>query len=131
MVCDFGPGHGKQVTLHAGPNHPTGTQKELSPGVPNPNYGRWWYSHDWWEGRRNVPVTVRAHEFGHLIGMYDEYPEGAAESSRRYANVPTSIMNAGRTVYERHFQEFADWFTNHAQPILGPLDLMPMLRRSP
>jgi hypothetical protein len=124
VVCDFGPGHGKQVTLHAGPNHPTGTQEELSPGVPNPNYGRWWYSHDWWEGLRSVPVTVRAHEFGHLIGMYDEYPLGAAETSRLYSNVPDSIMNAGRKVYERHVEEFAGWFRKHAEPILGPLKLL-------
>jgi hypothetical protein len=126
VVCDFGPGHGKPVTLHAGPNDPTGRRKEISPGVPNPNYGRWWYSHDWWEGRRNVPMTVRAHEFGHLIGMYDEYTEGAAEVSRRYANVPSSIMSVGRTVYLRHFEEFAAWFAKHAEPILGPLELMPI-----
>ncbi len=124
VVCEFGPGHGKKVTLHKGANHPTGNRKELSPGVPNPNYGRWWYDHDWWEGLRNVPVTVRAHEFGHLIGMYDEYPEGAAEASRRYANVPKSIMNAGRKVYPRHFEEFANWFRKHAEPILGPLELL-------
>jgi hypothetical protein len=58
--------------------------------------------------------------------MYDEYPEGAAEASRVYANVPASIMNAGRTVYERHFEEFAAWFKKYAEPILGPLDLMPI-----
>jgi hypothetical protein len=124
VVCEFGPGPGKRVTLHKGANHPTGREKELSPGVPNPNYGRWWYSHDWWEGLRNVPGTVRAHEFGHLIGMYDEYPEGAAEASRRYADVPKSIMNAGRKVYPRHFEEFAKWFRSHAEPILGPLELL-------
>jgi hypothetical protein len=56
--------------------------------------------------------------------MYDEYPLGAAETSRRYSNVPDSIMNAGRKVYERHVEEFAGWFRKHSESILGPLKLL-------
>jgi len=74
----------------------------------------WWYVNKWWEGLAGVPATVRAHEFGHQIGMYDEYPEGACESSRRFANVPNSIMGKRSKVYRRHMQEFHDWFDRKA-----------------
>lgn len=97
--CEFGPGHGQKVRLHRGPNDPK-------------NWGGtdWWYSNDWWEGTRGVPGAVRAHEFGHLIGMFDEYPKGACHSSRTHADVPPSLMNRGRKLFQRHFEDFEDWF---------------------
>jgi len=113
MKCKWGPGHGvNPVVLHAGGN---GTVW----GGP-----RWWYSNTWWEKRADVPATVRPHEFGHLFGAYDEYPEGACEASRLYANVPDSIMNGGTTVYERHFDDMVKWFESKAKSIIGPTKLM-------
>jgi hypothetical protein len=126
IVCEFAPGHGKPVRLHGGMNDPQGyTFPMILPsGLPNPDYPAWWYSHDWWEGMSNVPASVRAHEFGHLIGMYDEYPSGAVELSRVFASVPDSIMNAGTKVYPRHVEEFKKWFEDHAKSVIGDLELL-------
>lgn len=114
MKCKWGPGHGvEQVELHAGANDPNDW------GGPN-----WWYSNTWWEATAGVPATVRAHEFGHLFGTYDEYPEGACEASRLYANVPDSIMNGGSRVYERHYEDIVKWFESKAKSIIGPTKLI-------
>lgn len=112
--CVWGAGQGtKKTELHAGANDPKGW------GGP-----KWWYSHTWWEKRKGVPATVRAHEFGHQIGMFDEYPEGACDPPRLFTNVPDSIMNAGRKVYDRHFKEFHDWFKAKAGGALGDTKLL-------
>jgi hypothetical protein len=92
-------GQGRKVTLFKGANDSDGWGKK----------DKWWYSHTWWEGRNNVPWTVRAHEFGHQIGMYDEYPAGACDPARQYTNDPTCIMNAGTHFYARHVAEFYQW----------------------
>jgi hypothetical protein len=112
--CIFGAGPGKMPDLHAGANDKTW-------GSP-----KWWYSHTWWEKSRSVPATVRAHEFGHLIGMYDEYPAGACDPLRAVTNAPDSIMNAGRKVYDRHMKEFHDWFKSKAGSVLGDTELLEM-----
>jgi hypothetical protein len=106
--CEWGSGHGKKVELHKGANDANGWGS-----------GNWWYSHKWWEGRKNVPKTVRAHEFGHLIGMYDEYPAGACDPARKFTNVPTSIMNVGSTTYSRHMQDFHAWFEKKTKGQIG------------
>jgi hypothetical protein len=69
---------------------------------------------------------VRAHEFGHQIGMWDEYPAGACDPARLYTNEVSSIMNAGHEVYERHFKEFHDWFKSKAGADLGETKLIRM-----
>ncbi len=93
-----------------------GTKKvELHKGANDPNdWGgaKWWYSHTWWEAGAGVPATVRAHEFGHLVGMYDEYPEGACDPARKYTNEAGSIMNDGSMTFERHIQEWHEWLDN-------------------
>lgn len=111
--CVWGGGQGQQTELHKGGNDPKGW------GGP-----KWWYSHTWWEKQNGVPATVRAHEFGHQIGMFDEYPEGACDAARIYTHVPDSIMNAGSKVYERHFKEFHDWFKAKAGGELGDTKLL-------
>jgi Domain of unknown function (DUF4150) len=121
VVCQFGAWPGTPVMLHRGANDPV---DPVTGAVPT--NGRWWYSHTWWEGLTNVPATVRAHEFGHLIGMYDEYPGGGVEASLRYWNVPASLMNGGSKVYKRHFKDFHDWFTQKTQGLLGPTKLVPI-----
>jgi hypothetical protein len=107
VKCVWSGGHGKPVTLHAGGN--------------SPNWGDpdWWYSHDWWEQGVNVPSTVRAHEFGHLFGQYDEYPLGACDPLRRFTNIPSSIMSAGTQVGKRHFEEYVKWFKSKAESVVG------------
>ena len=114
VVCEFGAGHPEPINLHKGKND------------PNPGDPRWWTSNDWYEKMRNVPTTVRAHEFGHLIGMYDEYPEAACDPSLMHTNETTSVMNAGSAVYARHFEEFFAWIQSQCQGLLGDLKLVKM-----
>jgi hypothetical protein len=111
--CGWGRGHGQKVLLYAGANDPKSWGKK----------GKWWFSHDWWEQLKGVPVTVRAHEFGHLIGMYDEYPAGACDPLRKYDNIPLSIMSSGKTVYQQHMKDFHAWFEKKVKSIIGPTRL--------
>lgn len=115
IFCEWGTGQGLPVELHKGANKPDGWGTPL-----------WWYSHTWWEEPSGVPATVRAHEFGHQIGMWDEYPAGACDPARLYTNEVSSIMNAGHEVYERHFKEFHDWFKSKAGADLGETKLIRM-----
>jgi hypothetical protein len=131
VVCEFAPGHGEAVKLHRGKNAPNGYAEHLESGAPNPDWGKWWYSHDWWEERANVPASVRAHEFGHLLGMYDEYPAGAVKSvtlpdgiMRFHEDVPDSIMGGGWIVYPRHVKEFHEWFVSRTEKVVGELNLL-------
>jgi hypothetical protein len=100
-----------QVDFQAG-GVPGLEQVKLFPGAcDRQGWGqvdKWWYSNTWWEKTDHVPSGVRAHEFGHLIGMYDEYPAGACEPSRQYANRPHTIMAAGAIVEEQHVRDFKD-----------------------
>jgi hypothetical protein len=105
-------GHGK-VKLFKGFNNPNGWGKK----------DQWWYSHTWWEYHVGTPDFVRAHEFGHLIGMYDEYPQGACDPARLYTDEPTSIKNAGTRVSSRHVKDYVDWFKKKAEPTLGEMIL--------
>jgi hypothetical protein len=114
IYCVWAAGQGKQVELRPGANDPKGW------GAKH----KWWYSHEWWERLANVPSTVRAHEFGHQIGMWDEYAAGACDPARKYTNEPTSIMGSGSQVYERHLQEFHDWFKAKAGGELGDTKLL-------
>jgi hypothetical protein len=133
IVCEFAPGPGDSVNLHRGKNAREGfdVPVRLESGALNPDWPKWWYSHEWWEGLENVPRTVRAHEFGHLIGMYDEYLAGAVKSVklphgivRFHENVPDSIMSRGGIVYRRHVEEFQRWFESQAEPVVGELELL-------
>lgn len=122
VVCEWGAGHGKSVAFFGGsPSANDWGKRDL-----------WWYSHTWWEGVGGAPATVRAHEFGHLIGMYDEYKEGAVSPAARFSTSfsdrrvvdPSSIMNAGSRVYPRHYEEFQKWFETKASAI-GKTELLP------
>lgn len=50
-----------------------------------------------------VTQSGAAHEFGHMLGLDDEYTGGA------HVDDLDSIMNAGSTVESRHLQNFSDW----------------------
>ncbi len=50
---------------------------------------------------------VAAHEFGHMLGLLDEYPGGASKIIR-----PDSIMGQNLTnPHADHFDAFADWLS--------------------
>ncbi len=55
---------------------------------------------------------MAAHEFGHMIGVYDEYRGGALDPVKSIVD-PGSIMTSnpvsGRT-YARHYEQFKEWF---------------------
>jgi hypothetical protein len=109
ILARRGPGHGQKVDLFAG--------APLASNWGQPDL--WWYSHTWWTGVGGAPATVRAHEFGHLIGCYDEYREGACEPSRAWEQVEGSIMNNGSKVYPRHVEPFTTWFKAQAGSVVG------------
>jgi hypothetical protein len=106
----WGAGHGAKIKLFPGACDPKGWGTD-----------RWWYSTTWFVSSAGVSPYVRAHEFGHVVGLYDEYPAGACEGSRLFADVPDSIMNSGNRVYWRHVKEFADWFAGKANAAVGEL----------
>ncbi|MBK6529136.1 MAG: hypothetical protein IPF99_05995 [Deltaproteobacteria bacterium] len=70
----------------------------------------WWYSDTWWESwSNNVPKSVRAHEFGHNIGLFDEYKGGATAASvdpNTYKEPTASIMCSGTSPMSWHFNTF-------------------------
>ncbi len=105
-----GAGHGPVNLFLGGP-------KAINWGKPD----LWWYSHTWWTAIGDAGGNVRAHEFGHLIGCFDEYPEGACDKNRAFADVPDSIMNLGITVYARHVEDFRASFAAHAGSVVGPV----------
>ena len=50
------------------------------------------------------------HEFGHMLGLRDEYP--AANDNMSHASDKDSVMHGGETVRQRHYAPFAAWITN-------------------
>jgi hypothetical protein len=138
VVVEWAAGHGKKVDLYKGPNSSRcpdckasgkksdGGKCDTCKGTGNA-WGTkyWWYSHTWWEEAAGVPVTVRAHEFGHLIGMYDEYPAGACDPGRVITN-SDSVMGSGTIVYPRFYEEFQKWFDGKAKSVVGETKLLPV-----
>ena len=51
------------------------------------------------------------HEFGHMIGLADEYGDDTSHVGDR-----PSIMNWGSTVRERHLAHLVDWARPHIEP---------------
>jgi hypothetical protein len=106
------------VTIHApGTKWPNCATK--SSGACRADGGNWFNDTD---------GDVAAHEFGHLIGLKDEYnlssidypatigkpaPAGAAPTAGY--SLP-NIMGSGGPVIERHLQAFLDWLNGHRQP---------------
>jgi hypothetical protein len=112
-----GPGHGS-VQLNSGANHSQGFGTYF-----------WWYSTWWWMDAVGNLGQVRAHEFGHLIGMHDEYYLGAcyAETNgyRPYAFAPDGVMaNGSSNVYGRYMSDFKAWFDAKAGGLLGETELL-------
>ncbi len=57
------------------------------------------------------PVLI-AHEFGHILGLYDEYPKGAVNPVTRLTD-PASIMTSRpekARACARHYEKVLNWF---------------------
>ncbi len=100
VVCNFvETGEYTTVNVHAG-----------TASGPWGKKGAWWFSDTWWESWSNlVPKSVRAHEFGHNIGLFDEYKGGAtppAVDPNTYTEPTSSIMSSGGSPMFWHFNSF-------------------------
>ncbi len=69
-----------------------------------------------WYREESRPGLSWAHEAGHLLGWYDEYPKGgiAPESdhpeSRWWPDRPAGIMAGGSVVYWDYLEDIRSWF---------------------
>jgi hypothetical protein len=109
--AEFGPGHGRVVELR-GRAPQAADEDDL------------WRSHTWWTKRGYAGESVRAHEFGHLIGAYDEYGTGGCNPSGKDIWHEGSVMAWGNQVGNRHMLEFAQWFGRKAVGVVGGLTLL-------
>lgn len=57
----------------------------------------------------SMPQRAAVHEFGHMLGLRDEY--AAANANPNYTGDVNSILNAGETVRKRHYVPFGSWMT--------------------
>jgi hypothetical protein len=81
-------------------------------------------------GHESSGGAVRAHEFGHEVGLYDEYREGAiyvpTDASGAVTGQPPtpevegSIMQNGTSVNRNHLDEFHAWFLSVANDAYEP-----------
>lgn len=91
-------------------------------------HDKWWNSATWFMercGHEGNQAGVRAHEFGHTMGLYDEYRTGAiyvpTDASGNvtgpppYPDVPGSLMGPnGTEIRKNHLDEFHAWFVPKA-----------------
>jgi hypothetical protein len=76
------------------------------------------------------PNTQRGavHEFGHMLGHRDEYPE--AKTNLAWTADKDAVMNAGEQIRKRHYAMFAAWLTakyrdlaiKHRKPIVWKVE---------
>lgn len=84
----------------------------------------------------NWGITTRpniiAHEFGHMIGAFDEYPGGAINPHTKLID-PTSIMGSAKhssKTYPRHYQDVQEWFATHVEPNINIVYIGPKSKDS-
>lgn len=68
------------------------------------------------------PANQRAavHEFGHMLGMRDEYintETGKVEDNPNWTGDVQSVMNCGEQVRDRHYAMFAQWITDQYKTV--------------
>ena len=92
------------------------------------DHNKWWNSGTWFMercGHEGNQAGVRAHEFGHTLGLYDEYRTGAifvptdasgnATGPPPNPDVPGSLMGPnGTEIKKNHLDEFHTWFASKA-----------------
>src|SRR5262249_29594005 len=68
-------------------------------------------SRDFVAENKGGPNTQRGavHEFGHMLGHRDEYPE--AKTNLSWTADKDAVMNAGEQIRKRHYAMFAAWLT--------------------
>ena len=97
VKCSFVSG-GQHVIVKLWPGAPAGVPS--AGGNPG-----WWDSSNWYErlsGNEGNAGVVHAHEFGHTIGMEDEYATGS--TIRECYDVPGSVMQRGTKVMQAHWE---------------------------
>lgn len=57
-----------------------------------------------------------AHEVGHYLGNYDEYPGGGVNPNGSHMNEADSLMGFGSALFDRHYNFVADWAAPYAVP---------------
>ena len=57
-----------------------------------------------------------AHEVGHYLGNYDEYPGGGVNPNGSHINEPNSLMGTGAALFDRQYSFVADWAATYAVP---------------
>jgi hypothetical protein len=70
----------------------------------------------------SMPQRGTVHEFGHMLGLRDEYSGAKVDPNPNYTGDLDSIMNSGETVRQRHYAPFAGWLTDkfaHAAHLAG------------
>ena len=97
-------------------------------GFTNSRHNKWWNSGTWFMercGHEGNQLGVRAHEFGHTLGLYDEYRAGAvyvpqdasgnATGQPPNPDVPGSLMGpSGTGIKKNHLDDFHSWFLGKA-----------------
>ena len=66
--------------------------------------------------RAGTSRSTCVHEFGHMLGLRDEY----FAASPYYGDKDGSVMGAGAEVRARHYAPFADWIERKVREVLGP-----------
>jgi hypothetical protein len=86
-------------------------------------HGKWWNAANWFMqlcGHEGNGIGVRAHEFGHSIGQYDEYKQGAVfvptdaagnvTGQPPFADVAGSLMGPnGTSINQNHLDDYHKW----------------------
>lgn len=143
IKCEWSGGHGDRVALMYA--NPTNALRQW--GAHNNQPFTWWTSHCWWQNvgpDSSSGINVRPHEFGHLIGLYDEYQyydwqsqlyttgaaapgSGGGTDYQSPAGAPeSSIMYSGGDALPQHMLEFKQWFDGVAGPAIGRTKLLAM-----
>jgi hypothetical protein len=78
-------------------------------GAGNVNMLNWYTETSGWPQSRQG--LLAAHEAGHMLGNFDEYPGGGVNPNGSFGDVPDGLMGGllTETLYDRHFQFVADW----------------------
>ncbi len=62
-----------------------------------------------------VSQRPAAHEFGHCLGLNDEYVTSGGWHNPHYTWDADSVLHSGEEVRERHYAPFADWLTRQLE----------------